>query len=300
MLRALAVWGRGHAQPFAFYTEASVNLADQPDLLSAMVDANFLGVFLGIETPSAESLKGTKKFQNLRGDLIEQVRTIQQGGLWVVGGFIVGFDSDDESIFDRQFAFIEQAAIAWPMAGMLQAPPTTPLYERMQREGRLNQMVELTSNFSTPNFDTVMPLPVLLRGFSSLLTRLYEPETYFRRSLRSLEVWQTRPHQSPPPTGPLDTLHAILHAVWTQGIRSGYRIAWWKFLGQLWRNFRHDPTKMFYGSQMLLAANHFVLYSRHVIAELERDQKRIERNSAARGQSGDSRRPEPLRTPALP
>jgi hypothetical protein len=244
-------------------------------------------VFLGIETPSAESLKGTKKFQNLRGDLIEQVHAIQQAGLWVVGGFIVGFDSDDESIFDRQFTFIEQAAIAWPMAGMLQAPPTTPLYERMQREGRLNQTVELTSNFSMPNFDTVMPLAVLLRGFSGLLTRLYEPNNYFRRSLRSLEVWRTRPHQSPPAAGPLDSLHAIVHAIWTQGIRSSYRIAWWTFLWQLWRNFRRDATKMFYGSQMLLAANHFVLYSRHVIAELERDLQRIEGDTTARWNSGD-------------
>jgi radical SAM superfamily enzyme YgiQ (UPF0313 family) len=298
MVRALAVWGREHAQPFAFYTEASVNLAAQPELLSAMVDANFLGVFLGIETPSAESLKGTRKFQNLRGDLLEQVRTIQQGGLWVVAGFIVGFDTDDESIFDRQFAFIEQAAIAWPMAGMLQAPPTTPLFERMQREGRLNQVTELTSNFSTPNFDTVMPLPVLLRGFAGLLTRLYDPETYFRRSLRSLEVWQTRPHQTPPAVGPLDSLHAILHAIWTQGIRSGYGLSWWKFLWQLWRNFRHDPTKIFYGSQMLLAANHFVLYSRHVIAELERDLKRIEQDEAAGRRSRDTRQPEPLRAQA--
>jgi radical SAM superfamily enzyme YgiQ (UPF0313 family) len=299
MVRALAVWGREHAQPFAFYTEASVNLADNTDLLSAMVDANFLGVFLGIETPSAESLKGTKKFQNLRGDLIEQVRTIQQGGLWVVAGFIVGFDSDDESIFDRQLAFIEQTAIAWPMAGMLQAPPTTPLFERMQREGRLNRKIDLTSNFSTPNFETVMPLRVLLRGFSGMLTRLYEPETYFRRSLRSLEAWHTKPHQTPPAVGPLDSLQTIFRAIWTQGIRSGYRIAWWKYLWELWRNFRHDATKMFYGSQMLLAANHFVLYSRYVTAELERDLERIAAHEAAGPPSRDTHRPAPLQTPAL-
>jgi radical SAM superfamily enzyme YgiQ (UPF0313 family) len=298
MVRALAAWGREHAQPFAFYTEASVNLAALPELLAAMVDANFLGVFLGIETPSAEALKGTKKFQNLRGDLIEQVRTIQQGGLWVVAGFIVGFDSDDESIFDRQFAFIEQGAIAWAMTGMLQAPPTTPLFERMQRERRLNRMIELTSNFSTPNFRTVMPLPVLLRGFSSLLSRVYEPETYFRRSLRSLEVWHTRPHQSPPAVGPLDSLHAILHAIWTQGIRSGYRIAWWKFLWQLWRNFRHDPTKMFYGSQMLLAAHHFVLYSRYVVSELERDCQKMEMDPALRLRGPGAAQPGPVRTTA--
>ena len=127
--------------------------------MDAMVDANFMYVFLGIESPSAEALKGSKKFQNLRKDSLEQVRIIQESGLWVLGGFIVGFDSDDETIFDRQREFIERAAIAWAMAGMLQAPPTTPLFDRMKEEGRLIEDSDATSNFSAPNFRTVMPLP---------------------------------------------------------------------------------------------------------------------------------------------
>src|SRR5580658_283452 len=135
--RDLAEWGSRNNRPFSFYTEASVDLADRPELLAAMVEANFMYVFVGIETPSAEALKGSKKFQNLRKDNLEQIRTIQQSGLWVLGGFIVGFDSDDASIFERQREFIERAGITWAMAGMLQAPPTTPLYDRMKKEGRL-------------------------------------------------------------------------------------------------------------------------------------------------------------------
>ena len=102
-----------------------------------MVEANFMYVFIGIETPSAEALKGSKKFQNLRNDNVEQVRVIQESGLWVLAGFIVGFDSDDDTIFDRQLEFINRTSITWAMAGVLQAPPTTPLFDRMKKEGRL-------------------------------------------------------------------------------------------------------------------------------------------------------------------
>ena len=155
-------------------------------------------VFLGIETPSAEALKGSKKFQNLRRDMVEQVRVIQEAGLWVLAGFIVGFDSDDETIFDRQLAFIDRTAIAWAMAGVLQAPPTTALFDRMKKEGRLIENSEAITNFSAPNFRTVLPLPVLLRGLSRLLANLYEAEPFFDRALRSLEIWRPRKTQKPP------------------------------------------------------------------------------------------------------
>src|SRR5580658_9246312 len=103
--RDLAEWGSRNNRPFSFYTEASVDLADRPELLAAMVEANFMYVFVGIETPSAEALKESRKFQNLRSNNVEQIRVIQEAGLWVLAGFIVGFDSDDESIFSRQLEF---------------------------------------------------------------------------------------------------------------------------------------------------------------------------------------------------
>ncbi len=99
----------------------------------------------------------------------------------------MGFDSDDDTIFARQLEFIEQTDIAWAMAGVLQAPPTTALFDRMKREGRLIEDSEALTNFSAPNFRTVLPLPVLLRGLSNLLVGLYEPERYFQRAYRSLE-----------------------------------------------------------------------------------------------------------------
>lgn len=264
----LAEWGKRNGRVFSFYTEASVDLADRPDLMAAMVEANFMYVFLGIESPSAEALKSTKKFQNLRKDNLEQIRTIQQSGLWVLGGFIVGFDSDDETIFERQREFIERAGITWAMAGMLQAPPTTPLYDRMKKEGRLFEDSEGTSNFSAPNFRTVMPLDTLLNGLSGLLFDLYTPEAYFQRAWRSLQVWNTRPAQKPPDLPMSYNLRLLGRSMWTQGARSSYKSAYWKFLWRILRNYATNPTKLWMGTMILLAGHHFLIYAREVASEL--------------------------------
>jgi radical SAM superfamily enzyme YgiQ (UPF0313 family) len=271
LCREIAEWGDARGRPFSFYTQASVDLADRPELMEAMVAANFMYVFLGIETPSSEALKGSKKFQNLKRDTLEQVRIIQQNGLWVMAGFIVGFDSDDESIFDRQREFIEQSAIPWAMAGMLQAPPTTPLFDRMRSEGRLIEDSQATSNFSAPNFRTAMPLPSLLGGLSRLLADLYDPKTYFERALRSLEAWKVRPFQKPRYTTPWYELRILASSVWHQGLKSAYRREYWAFLGALIRRHRRSPSHIWMGFSLLLTANHFLIYSRHVSDELARD-----------------------------
>jgi radical SAM superfamily enzyme YgiQ (UPF0313 family) len=271
LVRDLAVWNEAHGYPFSYYTQASVDLADRSELMEGMVAANFMYVFLGIETPSAEALKGSKKLQNLRRDNLEQVRIIQENGLWVLAGFIVGFDSDDHTIFERQREFIERAAIAWAMAGMLQAPPTTPLYDRMKAEGRLIDDSQVTSNFSAPNFRPVMPLVTLLQGLSNLLAHLYEPDAYFQRALRSLDVWKTKSSQRLPDTSVLQDLRLLARSMWTQGVKSTYRRAYWRFLATLVRRHRNDPLKMWMGFSLLITAHHFLIYARQVADELERD-----------------------------
>ena len=271
LVKALATWGDAHGRPFSYFTQASVDLADRLELLEAMVAANFIFVFLGIESPSPEALSGSKKFQNLRKDTLEQVRVIQDRGLWVLAGFIVGFDSDDEAIFARQREFIERAAIAWAMVGMLQAPPTTPLYDRMKAEGRLVEERPGTTNFSAPNFRPRMPLPALLRGLSGLLGKLYEPSAYFERALRSLEVWKTRPSQTNPATPIWQDLRVLALSMWTQGLRSDYRRAYWRFLGTIVRRHRRDPVKFGMALGLLVAAPQFLTYARQVADDLERE-----------------------------
>jgi radical SAM superfamily enzyme YgiQ (UPF0313 family) len=281
LAKDLAVWGDTHKRPFSFYTEASIDLADRPDLMQAMVEANFMYVFIGIETPSAEALKSSKKFQNLRKDNLAQVRVIQEAGLWVLAGFIVGFDSDDETIFERQREFIERTAITWAMAGILQAPPTTALYDRMIKEGRLIENSESITNFSAPNFKTVLPLPVLLRGLSTLLFGLYEPKAFFARAFLSLERWKTKPSQKPPALPMSYNLRLLGASMWTQGVKSEYRSEYWAFLWKLIRNYATNDAKMWMGIMVLLSAHHFLIYARQVAAELERNCRALEQQAVA-------------------
>jgi len=280
LTRELAAWQERNKRPVSFYTEASIDLADKPELLASMVDANFMYVFLGIETPSAEALKGSSKFQNLRGDLLTQVERIRAGGLWVIAGFIVGFDSDDETIFDRQLQFIDKTAITWAMAGVLQAPPTTPLFDRMRREGRLIEDSEATSNFSPPNFRTVLPLPVLLRGLGRLLAGLYTPEAYFRRAENSLNSWQPRATQVPPELPFKYNLRVFLSSVWQQGVLSNYKRAYWRFLIMAIRKWSSQPAKLWLGFMVLMSANHFLKYAKVVADELEEHCQQLEEKTS--------------------
>jgi radical SAM superfamily enzyme YgiQ (UPF0313 family) len=271
LTKELIEWQRVHHQPFSFYTEASIDLASREELMNAMVAANFMYVFIGIETPSAEALQESRKFQNLRKNNVEQVRIIQEAGLWVLAGFIVGFDSDDETIFDRQLEFINQTAITWAMAGILMAPPTTALFDRMKREGRLIEDSKSTSNFGLPNFRTKLPLPILLRGLCKLLNGLYQPDAFFERALHSLQVWQPKPTQKPPNLGMGYNLRVLFASIWTQGMRSNYRRSYWRALFRMISSCRTSPPRLWLGFTTLLSAHHFVLYSKVVISHLEHE-----------------------------
>jgi radical SAM superfamily enzyme YgiQ (UPF0313 family) len=277
--RELVAWQKLHNQPFSFYTQASIDLASRLELLDTMVEANFMYVFIGIETPSAEALKESRKFQNLRKNNVEQVRIIQEKGLWVLAGFIVGFDSDDETIFARQLEFIDQTAIPWAMAGILMAPPTTALFDRMKREGRLIEDSPSTSNFGLPNFRTILPLPILLRGLCTLLEGLYQPNAFFERAFNSLKVWQPRATQKPPNLGMYYNLRVLFSSVWKQGIRSGYRGSYWSFLYRMVSTYWRSPTKLWLGFTMLLSAHHFVLYSQVVTKHLQEEAKLCEQTA---------------------
>jgi radical SAM superfamily enzyme YgiQ (UPF0313 family) len=277
----LQEWQKRRGYPIFFYTEASIDLAQKPQLIDAMVKANFFFVFIGIESPSPKSLQEAKKFQNLRRDPLECVHFIQEQGLWVTAGFIIGFDSDTEEIFEQQRDFIERAAIPWAMAGFLIAPPTTPLYDRMLKEGRLLMDATTTSNFDPPNFKTLLPLPVLLRGIHKTLSSLYDPSAFYERCYRSLRQWKAREPQKAPKTSPWTMLGIFVRSIVHQGILSNYRGAYWKFLFQLLGHWLLDPRKLSLGFAMLLSGHHFIPYAKHVEAqlEIELDNCRIEQKT---------------------
>jgi len=177
LLEKLVLWMEEHNYPLRLTTEASIDLANDSELMDLMYRANFRSVFIGIETPRLDSLEETKKFQNVRGDSLNaKLSRIQNAGLDINAGFIVGFDSDDKQIFEDQFQFIQENGITLAMVGMLQAIPTTPLYERLEQEGRLVKE-DPNCNFTPKQ----MSRQELRDGYWALVKRLYSPEAFFDR-----------------------------------------------------------------------------------------------------------------------
>ncbi|MFO7560499.1 MAG: B12-binding domain-containing radical SAM protein [Desulfobacterales bacterium] len=190
LLPALKNWQEKHKYPFTLFTEVSINIAEDKNLLSGMKQAGFTEVFVGIETPDANALKETGKKQNLRTDMKEAVKTIQTHGIEVMAGFIIGFDSDTNDIFDRQIDFIQQAGIPQAMVGILMALPGTDLYNRLESEGRIlfhsdgNNTHNLTANFITK-----MNEETLKQGYEKILSSIYDSnlKNYFTRCNRLMD-----------------------------------------------------------------------------------------------------------------
>ncbi len=181
LLRDLIAYQRANGYPFDFFTEASLDLAEDPELMQLMVDANIISVFIGIESPNEKSLQETRKFQNVRpaGTLVERVHRIQNAGIEVWCGMILGFDHDDASIFEAQRRFLKEARITTAMIGMLSAIPKTPLHARLAREGRLDLDDEI--EFGTNVIPLQMSRQDLRDGYVRVMQDLYEPGSYFER-----------------------------------------------------------------------------------------------------------------------
>jgi radical SAM superfamily enzyme YgiQ (UPF0313 family) len=182
VLRDVVTWQEQRDYPLSLFTEASIDLADDPELMDLMVQANFIATFVGIESPDEESLREAKKFQNVRtgGTLLEKVHRIQEAGMEVWCGMIMGFDNDDIGIFDRQIQFVREARISFSMSGMLSAIPKTPLHARLANEGRLDTAD--TNEYGTNVVPILISRGDLLQGYIRVLNELYDTEAYFDRT----------------------------------------------------------------------------------------------------------------------
>jgi radical SAM superfamily enzyme YgiQ (UPF0313 family) len=177
LLHTLVEWQESRGYPMSFSTEATINLADEPEILDLLWKANFTSVFIGIESPRSKSLLEAHKNQNLRGDSMEaKVGRIRDACLGIHAGFIVGFDNDDEDIFDEQYEFAQNSGIGAPFVSMLSPIPKTPLYERLQREGRLRSDDDLL--WFEPK---QMSRSRLKEGYRTLNARLYATDAFFDR-----------------------------------------------------------------------------------------------------------------------
>ena len=183
ILRALIEWQHRHGYPIAFFTEASLDLAEDDELLQLMAEAGLVAVFIGIESPDEAALRETKKFQNVRGNLGigGRVRKVQDAGLEVYAGMIVGFDNDEPDVFDRQYEFLKESRIVGAMAGMLSAIPKTPLYTRLEADGRLDNAAIDDPRIATNIIPLKMSREELRDGWLDLMDRLYDADNFLDR-----------------------------------------------------------------------------------------------------------------------
>ena len=227
LLRAIIDWRRRHRTKITFLTEASLNVADDAELLALLAEAGFKKLFIGIESPAEESLGECSKVQNAGRDRVADVKRIQAAGLEVMGGFIVGFDNDKENIFEWQWRFIQESGVVTAMVGLLTALPETQLYKRLQAEGRLLGHSTGNNLDAVLNFVPKLDRETLLRGYRDLVRRLYTPREYYRRIITFLR--QYKPSGPSMPITALD-VRAFLHSLWAMGVVGSGRIAFWRFV----------------------------------------------------------------------
>ncbi len=181
MLPQIAQWQKSRRHPFRLLTEASLNLADDEELMRMMIGAGFDKVFVGLETPNEESLTECNKVQNKSSDMVAAVKKIQGHGMQVLGGYVVGFDNDPPDIFDRQIDFIQKTGVVVAMVGILDALPKTRLYERLKAEGRLLTTSSGNNTDLSISFSPKMDINLLLEGYKKILRRIYSPKEYCER-----------------------------------------------------------------------------------------------------------------------
>ncbi len=229
ILPTMIEWSKSKKYPFAFFTEATINIADDEQLMRLMLEAGFDRLFIGIETPNAASLDECNKVQNKGRDLVAEVRKIQNYGFEVQGGFIIGFDSDPVSIFKSQINFIQKSGIVTAMVGLLNAPPGTRLYQRLQKENRLLTSFSGDNTECSTNFIPKMNYETLITGYKHVIETIYSPRPYYERVRTFLKEYKP-PRGNGMPRMKLYHIEAFFKSIWVLGIREKGRKYYWKLL----------------------------------------------------------------------
>jgi radical SAM superfamily enzyme YgiQ (UPF0313 family) len=250
ILPDLINWMKEHKYPFQFITELSINLADDPELMSLLNDAAVYNIFVGIETPNADSLEECNKKMNLKFNLTESVITLQKNGFLVSGGFIVGFDNDTPDIFEKQVSFIQECGIPSAMIGLLNAPIGTKLYKRMQSENRLIENFSGNNTDGSINFIPKMSYNTLISGYSNIIKTLYSQKVYYERLKTFLGNYNLPSWKSAAISVP--ELKAFVKLLWKLGIREKGKRYFWKLL---FRSLVSYPKK--FSTAMTLAVYGF-------------------------------------------
>jgi radical SAM superfamily enzyme YgiQ (UPF0313 family) len=238
LLPAIISWMKLNNYPFTFITEASINLSDDKELMQLMVKAGFDKIFVGIETPEESCLAECNKKQNNKRDLIKCVNTIQQSGMEVTAGFIVGFDNDPSNIFQRQVDFIQRSGIITAMVGLLNAPKLSKLYKRLNSEGRIIDAFTGDNTNYSMNFIPVMDKEELLKGYQKIIHDIYSSKSYYERALLFLK--QYNPPLMKKRKISFNELIALLKSILHIGILKRNRKYYWRLLS--WSLFNKPET----------------------------------------------------------
>ncbi|TAL37505.1 MAG: DUF4070 domain-containing protein [Spirochaetes bacterium] len=263
LLRKIIEWQREHAYPFALFTEASVDLAADDELLALMVEAGFDMVFVGIETPDAAALAECSKGQNLRSGLFESVEKIQRAGIEVTAGFIVGFDSDGDDIFDRQIDFIQRAGIPMAMVGLLSAITGTQLYRRLEKEGRLkadNNWQGSNTNDLQLTFVPRMPEARLVEGYKKIIATIYSPRRYFERCRVFIDRLPAASVRTDPPLTMTDIRAFFLSLV--KQTFSRYGLSYLRFLARV---ALRNPSAFALAVRFAIKGYHLFIMTRDIL-----------------------------------
>jgi radical SAM superfamily enzyme YgiQ (UPF0313 family) len=234
ILKKIIAWLEANKKPFTLLTEASINLADDEELMELMRKANFNCVFVGIETPEEESLIFSGKIQNTKKDLLEKVKMIQRNGLEVQGGFIIGFDTDSSNIFENMIEFIQKSGIVSAMIGLLHAIPETKLYKRLQEAGRILAVPTGNNTDFTMNFIPVMKFETLITGYKKVLNTIFSPKNYYTRVTTYLKEYNDLAVHTKRPISL--QINAFIKSIWRLGIREKGKRHFWKLF--FWTIFR--------------------------------------------------------------
>jgi radical SAM superfamily enzyme YgiQ (UPF0313 family) len=262
ILPAMIKWAESKNYPFNYSTEASINLADDPEIVDLMVKAGFESVFVGIETTHRESLAECGKSQNLQQDVLAAVKKLQYKGLVVFGGFIVGFDHDPPTIFEQQIGFIQNSGIVTAMVGLLNAPSGTRLFQRLKEENRLLNIMSGDNMDGSINFIPKMNYEKLREGYKKILHTIYSQKHYYERVKTFLQEYRPPDYKTFRISFP--EIRALLKSLWVLGImEKGKRFFWKLFFLSL---FRH-PRKFSVSITMAIYGFHF----RRVVENLKFD-----------------------------
>jgi radical SAM superfamily enzyme YgiQ (UPF0313 family) len=268
-LEALLPWMVEHKYPFSFATEASVDLANDQELMDSMVKCNFGAVFLGIETPDEESLALTQKHQNTRSSLSEAVNRITKSGIRVMAGFIIGFDGEKKGAGQRIVKFVEQTDIPTALFSMLQALPDTALWHRLEKEGRLRGKSANINQTTLMNYVPTRPLEEIAYEYMDAFDELYEPSKFLDRAYRHfLTLGQaTYPDKGKGRKKPLNwiVIRAFLTICWRQGAVRSTR---WQFWRNLWSMLQVNPGGVSSYLAVCAQIEHFLEYKGIVRQEI--------------------------------